>query len=90
LWGATCARTPSRCSTALAEGLTMQGADVIDLGHGSTPMSYFANGTLGADASIMLTASHNPGEWNGFKLCREQAIPISGATGIKEIERICQ
>lgn len=73
---------------ALAEGLTMQGADVIDLGMVSTPMSYFANGTLGADASIMLTASHNPGEWNGFKLCREQAIPVSGATGIKDIERI--
>lgn len=73
---------------ALADGLMTQGADVIDLGLVSTPMTYFANGTLGADASIMLTASHNPGEWNGFKLCREQAIPISGATGIKEIEKI--
>jgi phosphomannomutase len=75
---------------ALAEGLTEQGADVIDLGLVSTPMTYFANGTLGADASIMLTASHNPGEWNGFKLCREQAIPVSGATGIKDLERICR
>lgn len=75
---------------ALADGLTQQGADVIDLGLVSTPMSYFANGTLGADASIMLTASHNPGEWNGFKLCRAQAVPISGATGIKDIERIVQ
>ncbi|HRR33216.1 MAG TPA: phosphomannomutase/phosphoglucomutase [Kiritimatiellia bacterium] len=73
---------------ALAKGLTEQGTDVIDIGHGSTPMSYFANGTLGADASIMITASHNPAEWNGFKLCRAQAMPISGATGIKEIERI--
>ena len=73
---------------ALADGLTLQGADVIDLGQVSTPMSYYANGTLGADASIMLTASHNPGEWNGFKLCREKAIPVSGATGIKDIERI--
>ena len=75
---------------ALAEGLTQQGADVIDLGLVSTPMTYFANGTLGADASIMITASHNPGEWNGFKLCREQAIPISGATGIKDLEKIVQ
>lgn len=74
--------------TALAKGLTEQGANVIDIGYGSTPMSYFANGTLGADASIMITASHNPAEWNGFKLCRAQAVPISGATGIKEIERI--
>ncbi len=73
---------------ALAEGITLQGADVIDIGHGSTPMSYFANGTLGADASVMITASHNPAEWNGFKICRAQAEPISGDTGIKEIERI--
>ncbi len=73
---------------ALADGLMAQGADVTDLGLVSTPMTYFANGALGAEASIMLTASHNPGEWNGFKLCREQAIPISGATGIKEIEAL--
>lgn len=73
---------------ALADGLTQQGAQVINIGLCSTPMSYYANGKLGADASIMLTASHNPGEWNGFKLCREQAIPISGVTGIKDIEKI--
>lgn len=73
---------------ALADGLMQQGVEVINIGLCSTPMSYYANGKLGADASIMLTASHNPGEWNGFKLCREQAIPISGATGIKEIEKI--
>ena len=73
---------------ALAQGLTEQGADVIDLGHGSTPMSYFANGKLGADGSVMITASHNTAEWNGFKLCRAQAVPISGATGILDIERI--
>ncbi|HMP72216.1 MAG TPA: phosphomannomutase/phosphoglucomutase [Kiritimatiellia bacterium] len=75
---------------ALAEGLVMQGVEVIDLGMVSTPMSYYANGKLKADAGIMITASHNPGEYNGFKLCREQAIPISGATGIKDIERIVQ
>jgi len=73
---------------ALAKGITEQGADVTDIGHASTPMSYFANGTLGADASVMITASHNPAEWNGFKLCRAQAVPISGATGILDIERI--
>ncbi len=72
----------------LAEGLTLQGVDVIDVGLASTPLSYFANGALGADAGIMITASHNPGEWNGFKMCRERAIPISGDTGIREIERI--
>ena len=72
----------------LARGLTLHGAHVIDLGMCSTPMSYYANGKLGADASVMITASHNPGEWNGFKMCREKAIPISGATGIQELERI--
>ena len=73
---------------ALCKGITMQGADVINIGMCSTPMSYYANGSLGADASIMITASHNPGEWNGFKLCREEGIPISGATGIKDVEAI--
>ncbi len=73
---------------ALAKGITEQGADVIDLGICSTPMSYFANGRLGADGSIIITASHNPAEWNGFKLCRKEAVPISGATGIADIERL--
>jgi phosphomannomutase len=75
---------------ALAKGMTAQGADVVDLGLCSTPQSYFANGTLNADGSVMITASHNPGEWNGFKLCREQAIPISGATGIMDIQKIVE
>ncbi len=71
---------------ALAKGMTEQGADVIDIGLCSTPMSYHANGKLGADGSIMITASHNTAEWNGFKLCRKEAIPISGSTGIGDIE----
>jgi len=75
---------------ALAKGMREQGADVIDLGMCSTPMSYHANGVLGADGSIIITASHNPGEWNGFKLCRENAIPISGATGIQDIKKIVE
>ncbi|MDK2858202.1 MAG: phosphomannomutase [Verrucomicrobiota bacterium] len=73
---------------AMARGLTLQGVDVINIGLVSTPMSYHANGKLGADGSAMITASHNPGDWNGMKLCREQAVPISGATGIADIERI--
>ena len=73
---------------ALTRGITELGADVIDIGLCSTPMNYYANGSLGADGSIMITASHNPAEWNGFKLCRAQAVPISGATGIADIERI--
>lgn len=73
---------------ALVRGITEQGADVIDLGLCSTPMCYHANGKLGADASVMITASHNPAEWNGFKICREQAIPLSGQTGIGDIESL--
>ncbi|MFA7232354.1 MAG: phosphomannomutase/phosphoglucomutase [Victivallaceae bacterium] len=73
---------------ALAKGITGQGADVIDLGLCSTPMSYHANGKLGVDGSIIITASHNPPQWNGFKLCIANAVPISGATGIMDIEKI--
>lgn len=73
---------------ALARGLTDAGCDVIDIGHASTPMTYFANGTMKADGSVMITASHNPKEWNGFKLCRANAVPISGATGIQDIEKM--
>lgn len=75
-------------SKALVEGLTLQGVNVIDIGQASTPMCYFANGTCRADASVMITASHNPGEYNGFKLCRADAVPISGQTGIQELEQI--
>ena len=72
----------------LVRGLTEQGANVIDIGQVSTPMSYFANGHLKADASIMITASHNSAEWNGFKLCKKGAEPISGDTGIQIIAQI--
>ena len=74
----------------ISKGITDQGADVIDIGLSSTPQSYFANGTLKADGSVMITASHNPGEWNGFKLCKADAVPISGATGIMDIQQIVE
>ena len=73
---------------AFANGLTDVGVDVIDIGRASTPMSYFANASLKADGSVMITASHNTKEWNGCKLCLANAVPISGATGIKDIERM--
>jgi len=75
---------------AFAKGLTDVGVDVIDVGRASTPMSYFANAALQADGSVMITASHNTKEWNGCKLCRANAVPISGATGIKDIERMVE
>ncbi len=75
---------------AFAKGLTDVGVDVMDIGLASTPMSYFANASLKADGSVMITASHNTKEWNGCKLCRANAVPISGATGIKDIERMVE
>ena len=71
---------------ALARGITVQGAAVLDIGLSDTPMLYFA--AHDKPAAIMITASHNPPEYNGFKMCRENAIPISGDTGIKDMERI--
>ena len=75
---------------AFAQGLVDEGVDVIDIGLASTPMSYFANAFFKADGSVMITASHNTKEWNGCKLCRANAVPISGATGIKDIERMVE
>ena len=71
---------------ALARGITEQGANVIDIGRSDTPMLYYA--ARQSPAAIMITASHNPKEYNGFKMCRENAIPISGDTGIKDLEKI--
>ncbi|MCK5283421.1 MAG: phosphomannomutase/phosphoglucomutase [Nanoarchaeota archaeon] len=74
-------------SSAFVKGITAQGKDVLDFGLTSTPMSYFASNYLKADGTTMITASHNPKEYNGAKFTREKAIPISGDTGIKEIEK---
>ncbi|MBI5369127.1 MAG: phosphomannomutase/phosphoglucomutase [Planctomycetes bacterium] len=79
-------------SPALAQaamrGLVAAGADVVEIGLCTTPMSYFAVGHYGYDGALMTTASHNPAPDNGFKLCRERAIALSGETGIGEIERL--
>ena len=83
-----CRKSSDSLFAAFTKGLVDVGVDVIDIGLASTPMSYFANGTLKADGSVMITASHNTKEWNGCKLCRANAVPISGATGIKDIEKM--
>jgi phosphomannomutase len=74
---------------ALIEGIRDEGVDVVDLGLISTPMLYFAVDQLDTGGGVMVTASHNPGEYNGFKLCREHAIPVGEASGLKEIEALC-
>lgn len=70
---------------ALAKGITDAGANVIDLGLLSTPMLYFASSKLQTDGAIMITASHNPGEYNGLKFCRKNAVPMGLASGLSEI-----
>ncbi len=70
---------------ALIRGITDQGADAIDLGLTTTDELYFAVGKFNYPAGVMITASHNPKQYNGFKTCREQAIALSSATGLNDI-----
>src|SRR4030067_2135028 len=72
----------------LSRGITAAGADVIDIGLCSTDALYFTVGKFGYGAGIMITASHNPKQYNGFKMCREEAIPLSGQSGLEEIKQI--
>lgn len=73
----------------LLKGITDSGADVYDLGLATTPMVYFATVFLKADASVQITASHNPKEYNGLKISRKDAIPVGGDTGLKDLEKLC-
>ncbi len=73
---------------ALVKGITDSGADVWDLGLATTPMVYFATVHLEADASVQITASHNPPEYNGFKISRRGALPVGGDSGLKDLERM--
>lgn len=73
-------------AAALIEGLRATGIQVLDIGMVTTPCTYFAIQRLGADGGIMCTASHNPPEYIGFKVCRELAIPISHDTGLGAVE----
>ena len=73
---------------ALTQGLTQAGADVQCIGQCGTEMMYFAVSHLHADGGIMITASHNPPEYNGMKLVRDHSKPISQDSGLKEIERL--
>ncbi len=73
-------------ANAVAEGLLDGGVDVYDIGLCGTEMVYFATFHYRLDGGIMVTASHNPVNYNGLKLVREEGIPISADTGLKEIE----
>ena len=69
-------------------GITDQGADAIDLGLTTTDELYFAVGKFGYPAGVMITASHNPAQYNGMKLCRADAVALSADTGLQQIRDI--
>jgi phosphomannomutase len=73
---------------ALSDGLRDGGANVIDIGQCGTEMIYFATAYLKTDGGIMVTASHNPAEYNGMKLVRRDARPVSADTGLEEIREM--
>lgn len=73
---------------ALANGLNEQGCDVIDIGLCPTEEIYFVTSHLQLDGGIMVTASHNPMDYNGMKFVREESRPVSADSGLKDIERI--
>ena len=71
---------------ALCRGVNDAGADVDDMGLATTPMVYWATAQLGYDASVMITASHNPARYNGLKVSKTGALPVGYESGLKELE----
>lgn len=84
--GRDCRTTSQNFFDALAHGMTTAGADVIDLGEVPTDVVYYYSGAKGVPGA-MITASHNPGEYNGLKLCRAGAAPVGEETGLLDIRK---
>ncbi len=82
--------TSQAMADAVARGLTDAGVDVLDIGLCGTEMVYFGTFSLGADGGVMVTASHNPVDYNGMKLVREQSRPISDDTGLRDIRALAE
>lgn len=72
---------------ALCSGITDAGADVYDAGLSTTPMIYWGTAKFGFEASVMITASHNPKEYNGLKISRKDALPVGFDSGLNELEK---
>jgi len=77
-----------RLEKALVRGITGAGADVVCIGQCSTPMSYFAAATLDVDAALMVTASHNPGQYNGIKFSKRGGLPMGQGTGLERVQEL--
>jgi len=73
---------------SFAKGVNAEGYDVVDIGIIDVPGLYFATAHYGFGCGVMITASHNPKEYNGLKICRENAIPVGSDSGLKGIEEI--
>ena len=86
LVGRDCRVSSLEIRDALVNGLTDAGADVWDLGLCSTPMVYFGTANYGFKASVQITASHNPAEYNGMKVSRENALPVGLDSGLGQIQ----
>ncbi|RJT20943.1 phosphomannomutase CpsG [Buttiauxella izardii] len=80
--------TSEEYKQTLAKGLIRSGVDVIDIGMVGTEEVYFATRLLNADGGIQITASHNPANYNGMKIVREQARPVSNDNGLLEIKAL--
>ncbi|MEA1962954.1 MAG: phosphomannomutase/phosphoglucomutase [Patescibacteria group bacterium] len=86
--GKDCRLSSDKLEEKIIQGIIDQGANVIKIGMATTPMVYYASGKLAVDAGIIITASHNPAEYNGMKLCLKQAIPIGEGAGMEEIKAL--
>jgi phosphomannomutase len=89
LLGRDCRLSSPELAAAIAEGATGQGVDVVDLGLASTDLVYFASGSLDLPA-VMLTASHNPKQYNGLKFCMPGARPVGEETGLRDIRAMVE
>ena len=82
--------TSEAIKAALIDGLREQGVSVLDIGLCGTEEIYFATAHLGVGGGIVVTASHNPKDYNGMKFVREGARPISGDSGLAEIRALAE
>lgn len=83
-------KSSAELCAALTQGLLDSGVDVHDIGLCGTETVYFATFSEGMDGGVMVTASHNPPDYNGMKFVRQQSRPISGDTGLKDIQRLAE
>ncbi len=86
LVGRDCRVSSGEIHEYLLKGITDAGADVYDIGLSTTPMVYFGTANYGFKASVQITASHNPAEYNGMKVSRENALPVGFDTGLGQIK----